>query len=218
METIQLPYPVPYCPQVVSVDLAEAILTETLPAEFDPGWAETGAETPQEYAYWTQRACGVACVKMCVEALGGPPRSLVAWARAGVQMGGYLIGTDENGQQREIGWRHAALAELIESAGAGFHARPLPAALDDFAGLLRQGKMLVASVSYEIGTTGPVTRKGGHLVVVTGVDADAGQVQAVYVNNPSGRHPDLRTGARIPAERFASGYTGRIIAVWKNSD
>ncbi len=70
METITLPYPVPYYAQVSSVELAEAILTERMPAELDPRWAETGAATPEIYAYWTQRACGVACVKMCVEALG----------------------------------------------------------------------------------------------------------------------------------------------------
>lgn len=209
MTTLTLPYPVPYCAQIASPALAELILTEQLPAEEDPRWAESGAETPAEYAYWTQRACGVACLKMCVDALGGTSRTLVEWARTGLAAGGYLVRGGE-----EIGWRHDSLAALCRREG--LQAQAQPAALNDIPALIAEGKMVIASVSYQIGTLGPVTRRGGHLVVVVGAELDeAGQPAALLVNNPSGRHPHLRTGARIPLERFAQGYTGRVIAVWR---
>ncbi|MBV5330914.1 hypothetical protein JZU69_00485 [bacterium] len=79
-ETIRLPYPVPYYAQIASPELAESIFVQGMDPIHDPRWAESGAETPQEYAYWVERACGVACLKMCVEAVGGPTRPLVEWA------------------------------------------------------------------------------------------------------------------------------------------
>ena len=98
-ETIRLPYPIPYCAQVASPELARAIFVEGFDPTLDPRWAETGARDPQEYAYWTERACGVACLKMCVEALGGPVRPLLEWARTGVARGGYRIDQDERGRR-----------------------------------------------------------------------------------------------------------------------
>ncbi len=214
MEEIRLSYPVPYTAQVISPELAEAILSRQIPGESDPRWAESGAKTPSEYAYWTQRACGVACLKMCVDAFGGEPRSLVDWANAGLKINGYLVKTGANGQSEEIGWRHAALAALCHQQG--LHAEALPATLAEIIAHLRADKLVIASVSYEIGTLGAVTKKGGHLVVVTGAlldDADA--PTHIVINNPSGRYAHLRAGAVIPVERFAAAYTGRVITAWR---
>lgn len=211
METIRLPYPVPYHAQVASPELAALIFDGRLPPEQDPRWAESGAKTPAEYAYWVERACGVACVQMCVEALGGPARTLIDWARAGLAIDGYLIETDPDGQPRERGWIHKALAALIR--GEGFSAEPRPATLEDIAAELRQERMVIASVSYEIGTSGPVTKRGGHLVVATGAEMNGRGVETFFINNPSGRTFETQAGARIPADRFRSGFTGRVIVV-----
>lgn len=213
METVQLPYPVPYAGQVASPELAHRILEGLLPAEQDPRWAEVGAGSPQEYAYWVERACGVACVKMCVEAMGGPRRTLVEWARAGVSIHGYLIVTEENGLQSERGWIHQSLADLCRAEG--LQAEPRPAKLEEFLTFLRSGQMVIASVSYEIGVDGPITRRSGHLVVVTGAELEDGHLSALRINNPSGRTPEMRANARIPVERFMQGYSGRVILVWR---
>src|SRR5512134_3886133 len=104
LETIRLPYSVPYYAQVASPELAEAIFVHGMDPALDPRWAESGAATPQEYAYWVERACGVACLKMCVEAAGGPKHPLLHWARRGRERGGYLIHRAEDGSLREVGW------------------------------------------------------------------------------------------------------------------
>jgi len=106
----------PYYAQIASPELAEAIFVQGL----DPTRITLGrerAETPQEYAYWVERACGVACLKMCVEALGGPRASLIDWARRGLNHGGYLIHHAENGDAHEVGWVHSALANLAREVG-----------------------------------------------------------------------------------------------------
>ncbi len=213
MPTYHLPYSVPYYAQIASPELAEAIFVQGLDPIHDPHWAESGAATPEEYAYWVERACGVACLKMCVEALGGPRRSLVEWARLGVARGGYLVRTSPDGSQHEIGWTHRALAELAQEAG--LHSYHKPAALFEIVDELLQEHLVIASVSYEAGDDRlPITKQGGHLMVITGAEYDESGPAAFYVNNPSGRRANLQAGARLALERFAPAYAGRIIAIY----
>ena len=178
----------------------------------DPRWDETGAVSPEEYAYWVERACGVACVKMCVEALGGERVSLVEWARAGVALGGYLI-EHPRGRPKERGWLHHTLAELITRSG--FHANPLQISMNEIANQLKLGRMVIASVSCEIGDEVPVTRKGGHLVVVVGAEINHEELKGFIIHNPSGRIHALQAGAYIPSVIFEQGYAGRVIVAGK---
>lgn len=212
LENIRLPYKVPYHAQIASPELAESIFVHGMDPAQDPRWAESGADTPQEYAYWVERGCGVACLKMCVEALGGPLRSLVEWARLGVERGGYLIYYDQDGNPHEVGWVHSALAQMAEECGltAEFHS----ASIEEIPDHLRQGRLVIASVSYEAGDDRlPITKQGGHLMVVIGAECVDGSPQAFYVNNPSGRRKELQAGARLSAERFAAAYSGRVIVI-----
>lgn len=211
LETVRLPYAVPYYAQIASPELAEAIFVHGMDPAQDPRWAESGAENHQEYAYWVERACGVACLKMCVEAAGGPLLSLVAWARLGLARGGYLIRQNADGSQHEVGWVHGALAEMVHETGLMAEARP--ASLDEILAYLRLGKMVIVSVSYEVGDDLPITRQGGHLMVVTGAECVDGRLRAFYVNNPSGRRADLQAGARLQVDRFAAAYSGRVIVI-----
>lgn len=212
LEVIRLPYSVPYCAQIASPELAESIFVHGMDPARDPRWAESGAETPEEYAYWVERACGVACLKMCVEALGGPRRSLVDWARLGLERGGYLIRHNEDGSPREIGWVHNALAEMAKESGLS--AESCSASLEEIHEYLRRGYMVIASVSYEAGDDRlPITKQGGHLMVVIGAECVDGSPRAFYVNNPSGRREELQAGARLELERFAAAYSGRIIVI-----
>jgi hypothetical protein len=210
LTALRLPYAVPYAAQIASPDLAIAIFEDGLDPVNDPRWAESGADTPEEYAYWVERACGVACVKMCVEALGGPQRPLVDWARAGVARGGYLVVDGENGERIERGWLHQALADLIQSCG--FYAQPRPAAPEEIVACLRAGQMVIASACFQLGTDLPITRRGGHLVLILGADLDeTGAPVHFYIHNPSGHRAELQTNACIPLERFMQAFTGRVV-------
>jgi hypothetical protein len=212
IETIRLPYPVPYYAQIASPELAEEIFVRGLDPSQDPRWAESGAFTPQEYAYWVDRACGVACLKMVVEALGGPKVSLVDWARRGMERGGYLVRTDENGDAHEIGWVHSILANMAREVGLTAQARA--ASLDEMLEFLRQGMAVIASVSYEAGDDRlPITQKGGHLMVVIGAETEENRPLAFLVNNPSGRRAEMQAAARLAVERFAPAFSGRVILI-----
>ncbi len=211
---IQVPFDVPYYSQVASPELAQAIFDEGMDARLDPRWPESGAEDAEEYAYWSGRACGPACVKMCVEALGGEHLCLMDWVRAGLMRGGYLIERDSQGDPVEVGWLHRALAELVRFAG--LQALPQAINLEDFPRFLEESNLLIASVSFEIGQAGaPITHQGGHLVVVHGASLRGETLEGLVVNNPSGRSEELRANACIPAGRFREGYSGRCIVVSK---
>jgi hypothetical protein len=212
LEVIRLPYSVPYYAQIASPELAESIFVHGMDPAQDPRWAESGADTPQEYAYWVERACGVACLKMCVEALGGPKRSLVDWARLGFERGGYLVRHHEDGSSHEIGWVHSVLAEMAQESGLKAEYRS--AGIEEIPDDLRRGHMVIASVSYEAGDDRlPITKQGGHLMVVIGAECVDGRPRAFYVNNPSGRRKELQSNARLSLERFAEAYSGRVIVM-----
>ncbi len=204
------PGKLPYHAQIASRELAQKIFSEEMDPKNDPHWQSTGAENVEEYDYWVMRACGIACLKMCVEAFGGTERTLIDWARKGVEVGAYLV-IERDGEQIERGWIHAKLAEMMQQEGLS--AKALPLEIQDFPVYLANGFLLIASVSYQLGTTEPVTQKGGHLVVVRGVGMEGDKIKEIYINNPSGRTFALQENAAIPVERFASCFTGRVVAV-----
>jgi len=212
---MMIPYHVPYYAQAASPDWIGRILDEHIPAEQDPAWNAYGAVSADEYTWWVTRACGMVCVKMVVEALGGPKIRVMDWVRRGLAKNGYMIEQDAYGDWIEKGWLHNCMAELIEEAGFRAHARE--ANVDDLAIQVRHDRLSIASVSYEIGTNLPITQRGGHLVVVTGVEALDGKVAAVKVHNPSGRTESLRVNARIPVDRFKQAFKNRIIVAEKQT-
>jgi hypothetical protein len=139
------------------------------------------------------------------------------WVRAGLSRGGYLVEKDDLGNPVEVGWLHRALAELIRAAGC--QATPQPVDLDEFPHYLKQGCLLIASVSYEVGQNAqPVGYKGGHLVVVVGAGLLGDALENIVINNPSGRSEELRANACIPTVRFRAGYSGRCIIVGRPGD
>jgi hypothetical protein len=217
LNEISLPYIVPYYSQVATPELAFQIFSHELSPWSDPNWGETGAETQEEYAYWVERSCGIACVKMCVEALGGPRLSMMDWIRRALAIGGYLEKV-ENGTRVELGWIHQALADLIE--GEDISAYPAAATLDEISAHLQQQRLLIASVSYQLGTYEAITRKGGHLVVVKGAwcSLDTPAVpHGLVIHNPSGRYLELQMDACIPADRFRAAYSGRVVVAGRNA-
>jgi hypothetical protein len=186
--------------------------------ENDPRWEEYGAETPEEYGYWSLRSCGVVAVKMIVEGLtGAKPETVMTWINAGLELDGYLteIRPDRTDKRVEIGWKHSVLAELAREHGL---AAELASEMDmrTLVEHIRAGRIVLASVSPELGGEGPVTRSSGHLVVLFGAVLDGGgEVQSMVVHNPSGRTPALRQGAQIAARRFLKGFSGRGIVIQK---
>jgi hypothetical protein len=216
MLDLLVPYTIPYCCQFASPDLVHDFIYEVRTIDSDPRWADYGAATPAEYAHWARRSCGVVCVKMAVEGITAcTPQPVMAWVQAGLAIDGYLteLRPDRPDRPIEKGWKHASLAHLAQMRGCA--ASMIKAAtIVDLADHLRAGRVIIASVTSELGEDGPITRSSGHLVLIYGVGLDAaGQVIDVILHNPSGRAQALQAGARIPIDRFRSGFSGRGIVI-----
>jgi hypothetical protein len=205
--------PIPYACQFASPELVWEFINKTRDLKTDPRWNEYGTASPEEYAHWAMRSCGVVCVKMAVEGLAGiTPRPVMDWVREGLAIDGYLTEIRAD-RPVEIGWKHAALADLAKRHGL---QTELAAHLtvDDAAAHLEADRLIIASVTSELGEDAPITRRNGHLIVVYGAALDSqGGVESVFAHNPSGRRPELRAGASIPVGRFKEGFSGRGIVI-----
>jgi hypothetical protein len=209
MKAQTVSYVVPYVCQYASPHLVRALITGDYKLELDPEWHTFGAASPEDYAYWAPRACGIACVKMAIEALTHDlSQPMRAWVQAGLDIDGYLIR-----ESVEIGWKHAALAQLISDCGFYTElSQNLTAA--QISDQIRADRIVIASVSPELGREGLITRTSGHLVVVFGIRlTKEGEVSGVFIHNPSGHSPALQKNACIPVDRFTTAFSGRGITV-----
>jgi hypothetical protein len=204
---------VPYYAQVEDVDRITAYLSGSRSLEDDPFWANSGADSTKEYAFWANRACGMVCVKTCVEAFSGPILSLHTWIKRGLAEDAYLTEKRKNNITIEKGWLHTGLAKVM--ADEGLETRVKASSIEDLVADLREGKLIIASVSYEIGTYQPITERGGHLVTVTSAVLEDGVAKELLIHNPSGRSPRLRENAVISVDRFSQAFSGRVITVGK---
>ena len=212
-ETILFYPSAPYYSQIEDFEQIADYLDHGKDCVNDPYWRRSGAPTEESYAHWATRSCGAVCVKTCCETLGGPVLSLHQWIQAGLSLDGYLVKKNDQGEAQEIGWKHEGLAELLRQQG--FSANPQSVDLDDIIEALQNKKVVIASVSFEIGTNHPVTRVGGHLVAILGAVVNQSHIDHLILHNPSGRIPELREFARISKKRFNQAFSHRVIIAGK---
>ena len=205
------PRQIPYYSQFASPELVHDIVNGLLSAREDTRWPQFGADSPEEYEYWSWKACGIAALKMAVEALGLPRRTMMDWIRDALAAGGF-IHEEDVAAGKPSGWIHSALARLAVDSGLQADCAA-PVDLPGIAAIIDNGSLVIASVSYELGTAGEITRNRGHLVLAHGYSTVGSAVEALLLNNPSGRSPQLRRNCWIPAARFAAAFSGRIITI-----
>ena len=197
-------HPVPYHAQWASPELVEAIVGGSLSAAEDPLWRAYGAESPEEYAWWSWRLCGVACLRMALEYWRGwapdsdGARAASAWRRGRTSAAGERLDGSDLRPVRVV--RPGALG----AAGAG---PPASAGARRSRQLIASGHLVMLSVHPSIRELAPSPeRRGGHLVLGVGADEDA-----LVFHNPSGFQgrsqefaPD-RMGRPRPVLRGAGG-------------
>lgn len=179
---------VPYVCQFASPELVPALISRALAPEDDPAWAESGATSPEEYAWWCRRVCGTACLRMALVHWRGEAPGTVELAHECVAAGAYLVDGDQ--VQGLIYAPFAVYARerwgLDPTVETALDHSQVRAHLD-------AGRLPMLSVHPSIRTLDPEPpARGGHLVLA--VDHDA---EALYVNNPSG-FPGTQHYARVP--------------------
>lgn len=210
------PREIPYSTQYASPELIYSYRHERFDGRQDPRWREFGTDDIEEYCFWCSRSCAIACLKMCIETLAKPeqPLSMIELIRQGLAAGGYIF-RKEQGKLVNPGWIYQPLINVGLSYGIkGQIYKTL--SIEDICSLLLTGALVIASVSNEIGERDdtPITRKGGHVVLVHGFEWSDQGCQALLLHNPSGSFPELQENAVVPYDRFAAAFAGRGFAFW----
>ena len=109
---------------------------------------------------WTDRICGLACVKMVVAHFTDEVIPLGRLLQQGLKVDAYIKGT---------GWVHRGLATLASQFGVRGHAESIGTDIARISTCLNRGELVVASVGD--GLDG--TRRGGHLIVIVNSTASA---------------------------------------------
>jgi hypothetical protein len=170
---------VPYYAQWESAGLVEEIIGGRMDAADDPLWQKSGAADAAEYAFWSWRLCGVACLRMALDHWRYEVPPALALAAECVDAGAYVRRGD-----RVDGLIYAPFAAYVRRRwGLAAESRPeLTAA--EVRGHIAAGGLAMLSVHPSIRGLGPEPpQRGGHLVLAVGVAEDA-----VVIHNPSGFH------------------------------
>lgn len=160
-------------------------------------WQEDGFTSPEESIYWSNRSCGIACVRMAIGffcTMDVP--SLSELLQKALRISGYC----------PRGWIHSKLVELLCFYDLSAIAIGIDSEIDLIISAIKHNKLVIASVSDGFPSDG---RKGGHLVVVTGYSQQQSQ-KLISFNDPSawGQH-----NSSVSFERFMHSFSGRIIIV-----
>lgn len=160
---------------------------QLIPAE---EWEQHGGWALGDRLEWSDRACGMAALRMILLAYTGASPSVTELLKLG----------EKRGARVERGWVHAAIANLAREFGVVGEAQPVP--VEKLGQHLADAPMII-SVSEQFPQDG---RRGGHLVVAHGYETEA--VPTVHFRDPSlwGQTHD-----RLPLSRVAASYSGRAI-------
>ncbi|MGW1815772.1 peptidase [Streptomyces sp. NPDC002125] len=189
--------------QFASPDLVGAIVEGGLDPADDPGWADSGAASPAEYARWAGHLCGMTCLRM---ALGAGAPSLFALRDGALAYDAYT--EDAEGVIKGLVYApFARYAAEVHGLDAVVHRELTPAGILD---LVDGGRTVMASVHYGIRHPDrPAPGRGGHLVLVTSRTADGA---GVHFHNPSGTTARTRTAA-LPVPVFEQFFAGRGVSL-----
>jgi hypothetical protein len=195
---------VPYYSQWESAELVPRFVDGSLRAADDPRWASSGARTPEQYEYWANKVCGLACLKMIMDWRGLPVPPTMRLVERALAWNAYVPDGD-----RVLGLIYRPFADWVgqEYGIAADVAADLP--MDKLISAASPGTPVIASVHSSIrwpGRTPP--DRGGHLVLVTGA---AGVF--IRLHNPSGLPGVSQRDAWIAVTDFARFYAGRGLLI-----
>jgi hypothetical protein len=197
---------VPVHTQFATPELVGPIVEGGLDPAEDPGWADSGAASPAEYARWSGHLCGMTCLRM---ALGPGAPSLFSLRDGALKYGAYT--EDLDGVIR--GLIYAPFAQYVREAHgieATVHRHLAPA---EILGLLDEGRTVMASVHYGIRHPDrPAPGRGGHLVLLTSRSSCGPEGDGVHFHNPSGTTAGTRA-AHLAMPVFERFFAGRGVSL-----
>jgi len=178
-----------------------------------------GAKDSGEFSFWAWKNCGIACVKMILDAHEkSRGKKMMQLTREGVRLGGYILYEGKNFVDK--GWFHHSLVSLLQKYGI-FAIMKKWQTIDSIATDILGNKSVILSVLVpgrkHIAEDGsfkpkPNAKYGGHLLLATGVNMKSKQVIGIYVHDPRGLE-NYQEDTFISADTFKKIFTSRTIVV-----
>jgi len=196
--------PVPYVCQWATPELAADLIAGRVTLADDANWALSGAHDRAEYVEWANHVCGMACLKMVLSHRDGDAPSLMELARRSLPYGAYV-----REGERIKGLIYAPFVDYVREQFALAAEVRVGLEPGELLPLLARHRYFMASVHPGIRQPEQVPpQRGGHLVLVTAVEADC-----VTFHNPSGDSLETRKQVRLPMNHFGRFFAGRGIAI-----
>ncbi|QTD42073.1 C39 family peptidase [Sporosarcina sp. Te-1] len=198
---------VPYFAQWESRDLVTDFLTGILDFTEDPLWKLSGAENPEEYAFWSPNICGMACLKMHLAHTKHQVVPTLELMKECRDYGGYIIDDDKevNGL-----YYHPFVSYIQDKFGLTAEVKE-NFSTEEMCDFLEEGHVFIASVHPSIRTPDQIPpKKGGHLVYVFAKDTVG---KKIIFHNPSGHTPASQENVCLDIEIFNRFYAQRGILI-----
>jgi Peptidase_C39 like family len=143
-----------------------------------PFYSQKATDVPKD---WQYRACGVASLRMAIEAKVGKAKNTEELINEGVKIGAYLPG---------IGWKHDGLITLAKNNGAQGYRKEFPDKAEGIEYLrqaIKRGEYPIVSVRVD-------GLADSHLVVLSEY-GEQGGTRGFFYNDPA--KEDSKSGAHI---------------------
>ncbi len=214
--------PIPsYIAQFASRELVSDILDKKISSDDDPNWKSFGFKSIEDYSFWTQRLCGLICIKMIINTINSNSDETIAkLTEKAVNLGGYKV-YDELGNFIDKGWYYAPLIELVKDYGFNGDVCSSLSEKDLCINVL-ENTFSIASVHpgvirFDMEKC-PFNKKGGHLVLVIGFRWSGKECLGFIIHNPSGRKNSTQENAFIPIKQFRSAFASRGLTIKGNQE
>lgn len=159
-------------------------------------WREDGFASPCDSASWSNRSCGIACVRMVILHHAGTAPGMAHLLWQGLKIDAHC----------DKGWIHEGLAKLLRYHDISARAVDIGSNILSSVDAIRSNRLLIASVADKLPCDG---RLGGHLIVVRGFELDgSGRLARIYFNDPS-TWGQVNHSSSI--DRFLCSFSGRVI-------
>lgn len=181
------------------------------PSENFADWRSFGAGSAEEFDELAYEICGMTCLSMVLRHFGIADVGPVELFRRSLGYGCYAV-PPEGGEIK--GLFHVPFVRFLHDEFA-LEGRSLqfvgPYAIADE---IARGNVVIASVNWEIRETEPrPKRRGGHLVLVTGVAKSAWRLKGFTIHNPSGTKPENQSHHFVDLKNFEKCFSGNIISI-----
>lgn len=162
-------------------------------------------ENLKEAKYWSERICGLACIKMILcKLIPNFSVSLKELLDLGLEIDAY---------NEHAGWVHKGLIKLVSQFGIRGRQKYIGNKIERIKKYISKQQPVIASVNtcFEAGKK----TKGGHLVVLVGYHSRNNKIDKLYLHHPSSEKSCEWPNYTITREDFINSFSGNIIYFFK---